>query len=231
MAEVIVGARSELRHLALRSALMAGTRITDLLASAFGGALGALVLRSTLKVAGAVRARLTPLAVHQCAASRKGPGEFHQCYGKETKDKCSTTENVWVHNGIKIASQPPHMSTEEHTIYGPYVNDFGKPGFYRVSFRLRGKAFPKDDKNKTILTLDVVQSSFGTEHVLRLLGQRIITAKELSGSYQYFDIVCYASGTDVYEYRCTVSSDIRDHAIIFFDCVKVYSHPSILDII
>jgi len=212
--------------------LMAAAKMTDLLISALGGALGALILRSTLKVAGAVRARLTPLAVHPCATSGAKPGEFDHCWGHEVDDKASTTGRAWEHDWNRIPPCPPHEPMGQHTIYGPYVNDFGKPGFYRISFRLCGMNFPKT--HESVLALDVVQASFGTERVLRLLGQRIVKANELSGSYRYFDIVCYASGTDVYEYRCAVfpnSDAVTSSARLRLDCVKVYSHPSILDII
>jgi hypothetical protein len=212
---------------------MAEGKMMGLLISALGGAVGALILRSALKVTGAVWTRLTPRATHLCAASGANPGEFDHCWGREVSDDASTTGRVWEHNWNKVVSHDPHVPMGEHTIYGPYVNDFGKPGFYRISFRLRGMNFPKTDD--PVLALDVVQASFGTERVLRLLGQRIIKAKELPGPYQSFDIRCYASGTDVYEYRCavfphtdTVTSSGR---IIRFDCVKVYSHPSILDIL
>lgn len=211
---------------------MADTKTTDLLISALGGAVGALVLRSTLKTVGAVRARWTPRAIHLCATSGAKPGEFDHCWGREMDDDASTTGRVWEHNWNSIAPHPPHVPMGQHTIYGPYVNDFGKPGFYRISFRLRGINLPKTDES--VLALDVVQASFGTERVLRLLGQRIIKAKELSGSYRYFDIVCYAPGTDVYEYRSAVFPDTDNTSsgrIIRFDCVKVYSHPSILDIL
>jgi hypothetical protein len=212
---------------------MAYARTTDLLISALGGAVGALILRSIFKVVGALRARLTPRAIHLCATSGSKPGEFDHCWGREVADNTSTTGRVWEHNWNSISPHPPHVPIGDHTIYGPYINDFGKPGSYRISFRLRGMNFPKTDE--PVLALDVVQSPFGTERVLRLLGQRIIKAKELSGPYQYFDIVCYASGTDVYEYRCAVlrgtDTLTSSERTIRFDCVKVYSHPSIVDII
>ncbi|KPJ90210.1 MAG: hypothetical protein AMJ53_14460 [Gammaproteobacteria bacterium SG8_11] len=71
---------------------------------------------------------------------------------------------------------------------------------------------------------------------MRLLGQRIVKANELTGSYQNIDVEFYAAGTDVYEYRCAVfpynekelaNTKVRE---IRFDCVKVYAHPSIWEI-
>lgn len=92
---------------------------------------------------------------------------------------------------------------------------------------------PKDNDD-SLIALDVVQSAFGTERTLRLLGQRIVKANELSRSYRQFAIICYASGTDVYEYRCAILPNpdaIPAGTGVRFDCVKVYSHPPILDLI
>jgi hypothetical protein len=93
--------------------------------------------------------------------------------------------------------------------------------------------FPKT--REPIIAIDVVQTSFGTERVLRLLGQRVIKANELSRSYRKFDIVCYAPGDSLYEYRgsvlCGADVSVASTRTIRFDCVKVYSHPPLGEII
>ncbi|KPJ90211.1 MAG: hypothetical protein AMJ53_14465 [Gammaproteobacteria bacterium SG8_11] len=55
---------------------MASAQTTSLLITALGGALGALILRSALKLIGALWSRAKPLAVHQCESSGSNPGEF-----------------------------------------------------------------------------------------------------------------------------------------------------------
>lgn len=212
---------------------MAAARTTDLLISALGGALGALILRGLLKTLGAVRARLRPLAIHHCATSGTRPAEFDHCWGREVEDKACANGKAWEHDTNRVARHPPHEPLGQHTIFGPYVNDFGKPGFYRIVFRIRGINIPRSNDD-ALIALDVVQSSFGTERTLRLLGQRIVKANELSRSYRRFAIICYAAGTDVYEYRCAILPNpdaVSASRGIRFDCVKVYSHPSILDLI
>jgi hypothetical protein len=212
------------------------TQTSALLISALGGALGALILRSILKLVGAVWTRRKLLAIHQCATRGSRPGEFDHCWGKVAPDPDSTTGEVWEHNWEPVRATPPHIPMGDHTVYGPYVNDFGRPGFYRVTFSLRGVRSRKPEgsvvKDNSVITLDVVQAPFGTVHDLRLLGQRIVKVRELLGSYQDFDIVCFASGTDVYEYRCAVSRDANpEETRILFDCVRVYPHPSIWEAI
>lgn len=108
------------------------------------------------------------------------------------------------------------------------------PGFYRVRFRIRGDGLPrKDERSKDederIIVLDVVQSRFGTDAVLRLLGQKVVRAREIRNSYRYFDIECYAAGTGVYEYRCAVLNEAKalKGGKIHFDNIKVYSNPPI----
>jgi len=198
-----------------------------LIITALGGALGALVLRSLVKLIGAVISRHTPLAIYECAnTEQSGIGALRHSWGHEITDPESKSGRAWEHNSISI-SRPGERVTREHTIFGPYLNDFGKPGFYRVSFRLCGKGFPEIEES--IIALDVVQARFGTEQTLRLLGQRIIRKKELSGKYQKFNIVCHAPGTGVYEYRCAVIPKGTDvgKCVIRFDRIIVYAHPQI----
>jgi hypothetical protein len=202
----------------------------QLVISALGGALGALILRSSLKLAGVVRTRWSVLAEYDCGSPEpSGPGELRHCWGEQVFDEDATNQRAWKHNSKPI-DRPGEKVTREHTIYGPYVNDFGGPGFYRVRFRLRGKDLPRTDA--PVLSLDVVQARFGTQRVLRLLGQRIVRAKELSGKYQDFAIICRASGMGVYEYRVTVFPESGGSAgsEIRFDNIRVYAHPSIWEV-
>jgi hypothetical protein len=206
---------------------MANAQILALLISALGGAVAALVLRSALRLIVILRARLNPLAVYDCAVPEPSkPAELRHTWGCQVSDSESTNGKAWEYKPIRI-ERPGEQVTGEHTIYGPYVNDFGKPGFYRVRFRIRGMGLPQTDER--VIALDVVQAPFGTDEVLRLLGQKIVRARDVSRSYQLFDVKCYASGTGVYEYRCTVFKDavaLKDCRILF-DNVKVYSYPPV----
>lgn len=206
---------------------MASPEASSLVITALGGALGALVLRSAVKLLGALFARRTPIAVYECASpERLVPGDLRHSWGHEVADSATKGGKAWEYNSTSI-NRPGEQVTGEHTIFGPYLNDFGKPGFYRVSYRICGKGFPKTEE--PVISLDVVQARFGTDQVLRLLGQRVIRAKELSGEYQDFDIVCHAPGTGVYEYRCAIipKGVTLDKRAIRFDRIKVYSHPPI----
>lgn len=211
---------------------MTNTQNLALIISALGGAVGALMLRSALRLAGVLYSRSKALAVYDCASSEPSkPGELRHTWGCQVPDPESTREKAWEYKPIRVERPPGEQITGEHVIYGPYVNNFGKPGFYRVKFRIRGINLPQTDER--ILVLDVVQAGFGTERDLRLLGQKMVTARELSRSYQYFDVKCFASGTGVYEYRCTVFKDAAalKGSRILFDNIKVYSHPSIWEIL
>ena len=198
-----------------------------LIITALGGALGALVLRSVVRLIAAVISRHTPLAIYECANTEKSEiGALRHSWGYEISDSESKSGTAWEYNSIPI-NRPGERVTREHTIFGPYLNDFGKPGFYRVCFRLCGKGFPEIEE--CIIALDVVQARFGTEQTLRLLGQKIIRKKELSGKYQKFNIVCHVPGTGVYEYRCSVIPKGTDvgKCVIRFDRITVYAHPQI----
>jgi hypothetical protein len=202
---------------------------SSLVITALGGALGALVLRSAIKLSGAVLARRRPLAIYECAnVEESGLGNLRHDWGREVADSASKSGKAWEYDSRFIERHNRHV-TREHTIFGPYLNDFGKPGFYRVCFRICGKGFTNTDE--PVIALDVVQARFGTDRTLRLLGQKIVRAKELSGKYQRFNIICHAPGTGVYEYRCAVvpKGVILENRSIRFDRISVYSHPQIWD--
>jgi len=209
---------------------MGSAQVIYLLISALGGALGALILRSIVKFIGILSYRWRPLAIYDCAVQESTKiGELRHSWGNQEYDEYSRNGKAWEYSPVPTASCRTH-TLGEHTIYGPYINDFGKPGFYRVRFRIRGIKAPKS--NDSVIALDVVKSPFGDDRTLILLGQRIIKANGLFGYYQNFDIVCHAPGPGVYEYRCTVFPDAiaNSECKIRLDSIKVYSHPSIWDI-
>lgn len=107
-----------------------------LLLSALGGALGALLFRSLLRFAGKVWAERKPLAVYDCADDTHRPGGFWHGSGTRVPvDPIATNGRSWEHAPQTTGSDHPH------SIYGPHVNDFGKPGYYRVTFRVYGAGF------------------------------------------------------------------------------------------
>ena len=210
---------------------MINPQLLPLLISALGGAVSALILRSLLKLIGIFYYRVKPIATYNCATGEPAkPGELRHTWGQRVSDPKSTSKYAWEYGTNRI-ERPGESITGEHTIFGPYINDFGKPGYYRIRFRIRAINLPKTDES--IISLDVVQARFGTESVLRLLGQRVLKARDLLESYKYFDVICFAAGTGVYEYRCAVfekAESIKGKRILF-DTIKIYSHPSLLEIL
>ncbi len=184
-----------------------------------------------LKLIGIIYFRFTPISEYYCSEGEPiRPGQLRHTWGFRVTDIYSASKYAWQYSKNKI-ERPGETITGEHTIYGPYINDFGKPGYYRIQFRLRAIGIPKD--NEPIISLDVVQARFGTEAVLRLLGQKIIKGKELSEQYKKYNIICFASGTGVYEYRCAVMGIVNtiENSKILFESIKVYSHPSVWEIL
>src|SRR2546425_724495 len=107
-----------------------------LIITALGGALGALVLRSSARLLGAWLTRRTPIAIYQCANTEKlALGNLRHSWGHEVPDSATKGGKAWEYDSKPI-QRPGERVTGEHTIFGPYVNDFGKPGFYRVRYRI-----------------------------------------------------------------------------------------------
>lgn len=191
----------------------------SLLVSALGGAVAALFLRSIFRLIGKVWSERKPLAEYGCADStKKRPALLVHGRGKRIDDPLSTNKRAWEHT--------PQAAEEDrvHTIYGPHVNDFGKPGYYRVSFRIYGSGFSNDAT--PVIILDVIQRPIFLRDNMIVVGQRIVRSKELVPKYKGFDVYCYAAGSGTYEYRCQVipeSFDPKEH-VLRFDVIQVYNH-------
>lgn len=134
------------------------------------------------------------------------------------KDEHATNGLSWEHTSEPVEGEGIH------TICGPYVNDFGKPGFYKVRFRICGVGFQHHET--PVVVLDIIhRPAFLREDNLVLLGQRVVRDKELSPKYKDFDIYCYVAGIGNYEYRCLVISDSHIQGKqLRFDTIKVYVH-------
>jgi hypothetical protein len=201
--------------------------LTDLsfLIPAVAGAVGALALRSLLKLVGKQWASVVPVAKYPCVKDSVKPGYFRHGWGEPTTDKDKRGKKVWSYTSVQ-------MRQWEHTLFGPYVNDFGRPGFFRVRFKLSGHGFDKRS-DEPIVVIDVIQAPFDQQRDHLVIGQRVIRSSELSPQYKDFDILCYTSGTGVYEYRASVVRDNFNeaHNKIYFDNVRVYRHFPLWDVL
>lgn len=198
--------------------------VISLVISALGGAIAALLLRALFRLIRKLISESKPLSIYYCA---EDPiikpiilvGLLLHGKGKKVNDKLACNKVAWEH------STEPAGANMMHTIYGPYVNDFGKPGFYKVRFSIYGKGFSNDED--PILILDIIQRpTFMNDENLILLGQRVVKSKELSNKYKYYDVYCYVTGSGTFEYRVLVISEAFDQAkhTLRFDVIKVYNH-------
>lgn len=205
---------------------MINTELLKLLIAAFTGAVGALFLRSVIRLAAKIWKSQKPIALYDCALEKDdNPGVLRHGWGKRIIDSKASNKQAWEHSW-NIAVR----NGKEHTVYGPYTNDFGQPGFFKIVFRISGTGFSKS--NKPILAVDVIQAPFGGAKEYNLIGQKIIYEKDIKPYYKEFSIIFYTNGTSVYEYRCTVlqSNYVEDEHTLRFDNIKVHKHISIWDI-
>lgn len=195
-----------------------------LIASALGGAVAALFFRSLLRLAGKIWAERSPVAQYGCAdTSAIRPHIFTGLLlhgkGRSVDDPRALKRRAWEHSSDNAEGDG------EHTVYGPYVNDFGKPGFYRVSFLVYGSGF--SDEDLPVVILDVIQRPFFMrDDTLIVLGQRVIRARELKSEYTSFDVYCYAAGSGTHEYRCLVIAEYfnPERHTLRFDTIQVHRH-------
>lgn len=190
-----------------------------LIVSALAGAVGALLLRSLLRLIGKLWSERKPLAVYDCADDTRRPGGIWHGSGRRVHvDPLATNKRSWEHTPQDTGTGKPHA------IYGPYVNDFGRPAYYKVSFRIYGDGFGGSED--PVVVLDVIQRPIFLGHELVVVGQRVIRGKELTNEYREFEVFCYAGGSGTYEYRCLVHSEAFDEQkhTVRFDTIKVYLH-------
>ena len=200
-----------------------GQEIT-ILVSVISGALGVSILRSGIRLVRKLQAERKPLAEYDCGDENTDPGCLRKSWGKRFPDESASNNQAWAYSNDRIEPR------REHTIYGPYTNDFGKPGSYKVTFRIRclsnfdfsskGPPLPHD----TVIVLDVVRTPFAKEQSMIILGQRIVRAQELKATYKNFNINCHYAGDGIYEYRCSVIRDKlpKSENTFLFDSIKVY---------
>jgi hypothetical protein len=201
----------------------------SLLISALAGAFGALVFRAALKLGGKIWAARVPLAIYDCLADGEDPGVYRHGWGKPAPDK-----HAWSYTPHQIPRKEGKL--HEHTLFGPYVNDFGHPGHFEVRFRISGKGL--SHAADPIIVLDVIQAPFDLQRDHLVLGQKIIRSRELSEEYRDFSVKCYTVGTGVYEYRASVVAELfraqqeaGSGPEILFDRVAVHSRVPIWEII
>src|SRR6266478_4176838 len=133
----------------------------ELIISALGGGVGALILRSSIKGIGALGARWRPIASYACSDTGTGPGDIRHGFGTRVDDTNANNAQAWEHTTTTLGT------AREHTIYGPYLNDFGRAGSYRVRFMIYGSGFPPT--NDPVIALDVVQSPFATQRDMTII--------------------------------------------------------------
>jgi hypothetical protein len=170
------------------------------LTSAFAGAVGALGLRTLVKLGGRALASRFPLAVYGCVPDGDAPGLFQHGWGEEVEDERTRSKATWLYTLKPIPRR--EGKHHEHTLFGPYVNNFGRPGYFEIRFRVAAEDL--DNSDHPIVVLDVIQAPFDLERNHLVLGQKVIRCAELAKEYRIFGVAFYAAGSGVYEYRATV---------------------------
>lgn len=197
------------------------------LATALGGAVAALFLRSFFRLVRKIWIGCVPFATYDCGEPTEGPGFLKRGPGKRVTDPSASHDQAWEYQAQP--NKPPH------SIYGPYHNDLGKPGFYKVRFRISGTHF--EPTSDPVISLDVIQIGFSRQDDRIKIGQRFVRSKQLRPNlikrhlrfmsrYKSFDLILYAAGHGKYEYRAKVLEPYhssRDYQIRF-DSVRVYRH-------
>ncbi len=192
------------------------------------GAIGALIVwfLGWLRRLGAkLLANRRPLAQYRCDDDSGLPGSLKHSWGRSVDDSGAENGRAWEHTATHVGDPGGNA-----TVYGPYTNDFNKPGQYRVVFRVYGSGFDGSDDSVVLLQVTQTLIAFDstrqtTENWFQMpTGQRIIRARELRPNYQDFSVHCYASGPNIYEYRVFIYPkyhDSRAHTIRF-DSIRVY---------
>ena len=194
-----------------------------------GGGVVALALRSTTKLIANWVSSRHPIAEYPCAenGTDDDPAAVRHAWGSEVADADATEGRAWAYSFDR-----PYGRGREHVVYGPYTNDFGRPGHFRVSFRIAGYGFGPHDRDPMVI-LDVLQAPFDQQRNHLVLGQLRLRGSDLTPQYKTFSIACYSTGVGVYEYRARVV-DRRfspERHRIHFDIIRVFPRFPLFDVL
>ena len=160
-----------------------------------------------------------PVAEYDCAADSADVaviGLWHG-WGEPVPDDTATSGFAWAHTTKMLREVV-------HTLYGPYVNDVGRPGYLKVRFRISGVGF--ENSNRGVILLDVNQILQESPPKHTTLGHTVVRAKQLNREYRNFEVICYSSGVGEFEYRARVLAGqfVEKKNRILFDSIQVYQH-------
>ena len=192
---------------------------SPLVVSALSGALAALLLRGILKLFGKLWMSRRAVAEYDCAADSVDVaviGLWHG-FGEAVSDDNATNGFAWSHTAKRLRNVV-------HTIYGPYVNDIGRPGYLKVRFRIAGAGFENDSRGVILLDVNQILQETPPKHTT--LAHTVVRAKQLRRQYRNFDVICYTSGVGEFEYRARVLDGQFEEKRnrILFDSIQVYRH-------
>jgi hypothetical protein len=93
-------------------------------------------------------------------------------------------------------------------IYGPYTNDFHRPGDYSATFKIRGIGFPRQsdvpgDLNQNVFMLDVLQTEIlGAERKHNIVALGYVKVRGLAREgWQEYKLDFSTDGAGIWEYR------------------------------
>ena len=190
-----------------------------LVVSAFSGAVAALMLRGGVKLINKVFSAARPVARYNCAEDVSDVtviGLWHG-FGEPVADDRATAGLAWAHGARRIRDVV-------HTIYGPYMNDTGRPGYMKVRFRIAGVGFENSERGVVVLDVNQILHDVPARHTT--LAHTVVRAKHIKRDYGNFDVICYTSGAGVYEYRARVLDGQfeANRNRLFFETIEVYRH-------
>jgi len=126
----------------------------------------------------------------------------------EVKHKIWVWDNDTIKEGINGEGEK-----SSSVIYGPYSTDFSEPGFYSVSFKIRGVDFrsPSEDNDLELIELDVDRSMYrvvvvkdrienGQEQ--NIFSRKFIRLSNLSDSgWHNYTLKFYSDAQGIWEFR------------------------------
>jgi len=180
-----------------------------------------------------------PIRTYKCAEENPTGFEFgfmKHSYGESTTDVKSNSTVVWKHTIDRIDGGAC-------TLYGPYSADFGEPGKYTITFRI--KVCGVDEFDLDLLHIEVARCHFqmvtrngnpNFEHTHQSpIKRSSFSGKDLfkmNGEYRDFELDCYIPSDGIFEYRAWITNvfDPEKHTF-YFDEVRVCRSHKFIEII
>jgi hypothetical protein len=197
--------------------------LLSLVSTAIGGALASLIFFGVQRFFISQRTKPRKLNTYLCCPETnrgqkdEARGELMHHHGEPVTER-SVLLSIGVEHAVwKWTKVPTGNGSGASVIYGPYTNDFHRPGFYSVTFYILGEGFPNEKHltgalNLNIFKLDAYRTEYlGSDERSQTVALTYVKAKDLARpGWQPYALNFQTDGGGAWEFRVLLDTNLKD---------------------